>query len=148
VELAAAFDAAKSGGVIVAAIAAVFTIGYVANMLGAVLSVAVAKSLQTARTSRSACHPRGGPDRPPPSEISWVLQRPGTECGTGLKRRRQRGYGAIMRAARTGSPIESFSNCKTEFGFDQYDSANACLFRQQFTTAFRREGRNFDLLSA
>jgi hypothetical protein len=34
VELAAAFDAAKSGGVIVAAIAAVFTIGYVANMLG------------------------------------------------------------------------------------------------------------------
>ena len=33
-ELAAAFDAAKSGGVIVAAIAAVFTIGYVANMLG------------------------------------------------------------------------------------------------------------------
>jgi hypothetical protein len=34
VELAAAFDAAKSGGVIVAAIAALFTIGYVANMLG------------------------------------------------------------------------------------------------------------------
>ena len=34
VELAAAFDAAKSGGVIVAAIAAVFTIGYIANMLG------------------------------------------------------------------------------------------------------------------
>jgi len=34
VELAAAFDDAKSGGVIVAAIAAVFTIGYVANMLG------------------------------------------------------------------------------------------------------------------
>ena len=33
-ELAVAFDAAKSGGVIVAAIAAVFTIGYVANMLG------------------------------------------------------------------------------------------------------------------
>ena len=33
-ELAAAFDAAKSGGVIVAAIAAVFTIGYVANRLG------------------------------------------------------------------------------------------------------------------
>src|SRR6059058_1696246 len=33
VELAAAFDAAKSGGMIVAAIAAVFTIGYVANML-------------------------------------------------------------------------------------------------------------------
>ena len=33
-ELAAAFNAAKSGGVIVAAIAAVFTIGYVANMLG------------------------------------------------------------------------------------------------------------------
>ena len=33
-ELAAAFDAAKSGGVIVAAIAAVFTIGYVANLLG------------------------------------------------------------------------------------------------------------------
>jgi len=32
VELAAAFDAAKSGGVIVAAIAAVFTIGYVANI--------------------------------------------------------------------------------------------------------------------
>jgi hypothetical protein len=34
VELAAGFDASKSGGVIVAAIAAVFTIGYVANMLG------------------------------------------------------------------------------------------------------------------
>jgi hypothetical protein len=34
VELAAAFNAAKSGRVIVAAIAAVFTIGYVANMLG------------------------------------------------------------------------------------------------------------------
>src|ERR1700726_3009945 len=34
VELAVAFDAAKSGGVIVAAIAAVFTIGYVANKLG------------------------------------------------------------------------------------------------------------------
>ena len=33
-ELAATFDAATSGGVIVAAIAAVFTIGYVANMLG------------------------------------------------------------------------------------------------------------------
>ena len=33
-ELAAAFNAAKSGGVIVAAIAAVFTIGYVANRLG------------------------------------------------------------------------------------------------------------------
>ena len=33
-ELAAAFDAAKSGGVIVAASAAVFTIGYVANRLG------------------------------------------------------------------------------------------------------------------
>ena len=33
-ELAAGFDASKSGGVIVAAIAAVFTIGYVANMLG------------------------------------------------------------------------------------------------------------------
>jgi hypothetical protein len=33
VELAAAFDAASSGGVIVAAIAAVFTIGYVANRL-------------------------------------------------------------------------------------------------------------------
>lgn len=33
-ELVAAFDDAKSGGVIVAAIAAVFTIGYVANMLG------------------------------------------------------------------------------------------------------------------
>ena len=33
-ELAAAFDAAKSGGLILAAIAAVFTIGYVANMLG------------------------------------------------------------------------------------------------------------------
>ena len=32
-ELAAAFDTAKSGGVIVAAIAAVFTIGYVANRL-------------------------------------------------------------------------------------------------------------------
>ncbi len=32
--LAAAFGAAKSGGLIVAAIAAVFTIGYVANMLG------------------------------------------------------------------------------------------------------------------
>ena len=34
VELATAFNAAKSGRVIVAAIAAVFTIGYVANMLG------------------------------------------------------------------------------------------------------------------
>jgi hypothetical protein len=34
VELATAFNAAKSGGVIVAAIAAVFTIGYVANILG------------------------------------------------------------------------------------------------------------------
>src|SRR3954469_6454478 len=34
VEVAAAFDDAKSGGVIVAAIAAVFTIGYVADMLG------------------------------------------------------------------------------------------------------------------
>jgi hypothetical protein len=34
VELAAAFDASKSGGVIVAAISAVFTIGYVANILG------------------------------------------------------------------------------------------------------------------
>ena len=33
-ELAAAFDAAKSGGVIVTAIADVFAIGYVANMLG------------------------------------------------------------------------------------------------------------------
>jgi hypothetical protein len=33
-ELATAFGTAKSGGVIVAAIAAVFTIGYVANMLG------------------------------------------------------------------------------------------------------------------
>ena len=33
-ELAAAFDAAKSGGVIVAAIAAVFTIGYFRNRLG------------------------------------------------------------------------------------------------------------------
>ena len=33
-ELAAAFDAAKSGGVIVAAIAAVFTIGFVASRLG------------------------------------------------------------------------------------------------------------------
>ena len=33
-ELAAAFNAAKSGGVIVAAIAAVFTIGHVAQMLG------------------------------------------------------------------------------------------------------------------
>jgi len=34
VELAAGLDASKSGGLIVAAIAAVFTIGYVANMLG------------------------------------------------------------------------------------------------------------------
>jgi hypothetical protein len=34
VELAVAFDAAKSGSVIVAAIAAVFTISYVANTLG------------------------------------------------------------------------------------------------------------------
>jgi hypothetical protein len=34
VELATAFDTSKSGGLIVAAIAAVFTIGYVANMLG------------------------------------------------------------------------------------------------------------------
>ena len=33
-ELAAAFGTAQSGGLIVAAIAAVFTIGYVANMLG------------------------------------------------------------------------------------------------------------------
>ena len=33
-ELAAAFGTAKSGGLIVAAIAAVFTIGYVANLLG------------------------------------------------------------------------------------------------------------------
>ena len=33
-ELAAAFDAAKPGGMIVATIAAVFTIGYVTNMLG------------------------------------------------------------------------------------------------------------------
>ena len=33
-ELATAFGTAKSGGLIVAAIAAVFTIGYVANMLG------------------------------------------------------------------------------------------------------------------
>jgi hypothetical protein len=32
--LAAAFDAAKSGGVIAAAIGAVFAIGYVANRLG------------------------------------------------------------------------------------------------------------------
>ena len=34
VELAAAFDTAKSGSLIMAAIAAVFTIGYVANLLG------------------------------------------------------------------------------------------------------------------
>jgi hypothetical protein len=34
VELAAAFDTSQSGGLILAAIAAVFTIGYVANMLG------------------------------------------------------------------------------------------------------------------
>jgi hypothetical protein len=34
VELATAFGTAKSGGLIVAAIAAVFTIAYVANMLG------------------------------------------------------------------------------------------------------------------
>jgi hypothetical protein len=34
VELAAAFGTAKSGGLSVAAIVAVFTIGYVANMLG------------------------------------------------------------------------------------------------------------------
>src|SRR5271165_1590257 len=34
VELAVAFDASKSGGVIVAAISAVFTLGYVANILG------------------------------------------------------------------------------------------------------------------
>jgi hypothetical protein len=34
VELAAVFDASQSGGLIVAAIAAVFTIGYVANILG------------------------------------------------------------------------------------------------------------------
>jgi hypothetical protein len=34
VELAAALDAAQSGGLILAAVAAVFTIGYVANMLG------------------------------------------------------------------------------------------------------------------
>ena len=33
-ELAAGLDASKSGGLIVAAIAVVFTIGYVANMLG------------------------------------------------------------------------------------------------------------------
>ena len=33
-ELATAFGTAKSGGLIVAAIAAVFTIAYVANMLG------------------------------------------------------------------------------------------------------------------
>ena len=33
-ELATAFDASKPGGVSVAAISAVFTIGYVANMLG------------------------------------------------------------------------------------------------------------------
>ena len=33
-ELAVAFDASKSGGVIVAAISAVFTLGYVANILG------------------------------------------------------------------------------------------------------------------
>lgn len=33
-ELAAAFDASKSGGLIVAAIAAVSTISYVANLLG------------------------------------------------------------------------------------------------------------------
>jgi hypothetical protein len=34
VELAAALGAAQSGGLILAAVAAVFTIGYVANMLG------------------------------------------------------------------------------------------------------------------
>jgi hypothetical protein len=34
VELATAFGTAKSGGLIVPAIAAVFTIGYVANLLG------------------------------------------------------------------------------------------------------------------
>jgi hypothetical protein len=34
VELAAAFGTSQSGGLILAAIAAVFTIGYVANMLG------------------------------------------------------------------------------------------------------------------
>jgi hypothetical protein len=34
VELAAAFGSSQPGGLIVAAIAAVFTIGYVANMLG------------------------------------------------------------------------------------------------------------------
>jgi hypothetical protein len=34
VELAAALGTAQSGGVIMAALAAVFTIGYVANMLG------------------------------------------------------------------------------------------------------------------
>jgi hypothetical protein len=34
VELAAALDASQPGGLIVAAIAAVFTIGYVANILG------------------------------------------------------------------------------------------------------------------
>jgi hypothetical protein len=34
VELAAAFGTAKSGSLIVAAIASVFTIGYVANLLG------------------------------------------------------------------------------------------------------------------
>jgi hypothetical protein len=34
VELAAALDTAKSGGLIMAAISAVFTIGYVANLLG------------------------------------------------------------------------------------------------------------------
>ena len=33
-ELATAFGTAKSGGLIVPAIAAVFTIGYVANLLG------------------------------------------------------------------------------------------------------------------
>ncbi len=33
-ELAAAFGSSQPGGLIVAAIAAVFTIGYVANMLG------------------------------------------------------------------------------------------------------------------
>jgi len=34
VELAAALDTAKSGGLILAAVAHVFTIGYVANLLG------------------------------------------------------------------------------------------------------------------
>jgi hypothetical protein len=50
VELATAFGTSKSGGVIVAAIAAVFTIGYVANMLG--------ETKTGCTTSRSTCSPK------------------------------------------------------------------------------------------